>query len=501
MVAGKIIRNIAIVMSLAVTFLSACDRKEERRTSLRVSGTLGETKVTISEETDRVKSCWQTGDVIYGFWNNGSANLSLSYRVSAIDANGKASFTKVSGTEPEADGTPVHMVYTSGGSCSAFDASGKASADISLQDGTFGGLADKIIFCATAQVESKSLHFIFQNKTAIVNVKEVSGIASGEQLRGLQFTAPGIGRAEVSLVDGELTLTPSSDISFVRAEFTGGIAPTTPVWLMTVPVNALKATANTGSAVYSKQVSKQLKAGSCHVVTKLSVNADDSFLDGEFTVDEEGHKVRFAKGNLQATRSGGHVSSFSIAASQYSFLATPDNPMDVSSNGTFDLFSWSTPNSDFGLRSEENADFSGDFLDWGDFVCPGCRTLSSEEFGYVLDNYDNFEGNVGDIHGLFLRPVPYTGEAPLQTDYTTTEFSTMEASGTVFLPGAGYRLGSTVDRESVGNEGKYWTATSDDIYQDDASSLSFPADPYPYTFIEESRRAGNSVRLVVDVSR
>lgn len=493
--------------------VAACDRKDDPEAGLTVTGTLGEsaTRVTIEDGEDKISSHWQSGDVIYGFWKDQNGTVkTLSYTVSGISGSGVATFSLAGGQEPSADGTAVHMVYASGNCCSGFGSDGKATVDLSAQEGTFEGLADEIIFCSTANVSGKALDFKFQSSTAVVNIKQVDGIASEETIKSIQFTASGIGSAEVSLVDGALAVTPSPKLSCVKADFKGGIGASTPIWLMTVPVEnaGLRISVNTGKDVYTKGITKTLGAGRCIVVSKLSVSGGD-VLNGEFTVDSDGNKVRFSRGNLQATRAGGILTGFGFAAHQYDFLASAQSTMDVTKDGTFDLFGWSTDVSCWGLQIHDNDDYSGDFVDWGTATGAGYRTLSAEETEYLMDANGFFMGQVNGISGLFLLPdsfsvpggISISGMNSLTGDdmsnFTTGQFAALEAAGAVFLPAAGYRMGTDIASGSPGEEGKYWTSSSYDSFGDEAESLSFP--DTGNGIIQESRAAGNSVRLVMDV--
>lgn len=534
------VRKLAVMLAIAI--LAACSRDDRPVPRLFVSGTLegSGTKVTISDGEDKVRSEWQTGDLIYGFWTAADGTVKpLSYNVTSVDASGVASFRLVSGTEPSAAGTAVHMVYASGNSCSGFDASGKAKVDISVQDGTFDGLAGRIVFSSTATTDGRTLHFTFRSATAMINIKEIAGIPSGETIQAIQFTAPGIGSAEISLIEGSLAVTPSRELSCIRAELQGGISASTPLWLMAVPLrdSDMTASVTTDLNLYSKPLRKTLEAGTCHVVRKLSVGRG-GFLEGRFTVDGSGKEALFSRGNLQATRKDGRVTSFGFAGHQYDFLADASSQMDVSSDGTFDLFGWSTPVSDFGLLcSGDDYDYSGDFLDWGRFTGPGCRTLSDGEMEYVLSKrsastvHDSgfdyrteqwgfehpdarfFQGIVNGTEGLFLLPDSFSLPAGIEVSginvmydgslytgnpnvFTTAQFDALETAGAVFLPAGSFRSGADVDVSAIAREGKYWTA-GDSGNPGNAVSLYFSDSVEEIS--AEGRHAGNSVRLVLDV--
>lgn len=149
------------------------------------------------------------------------------------------------------------------------------------------------------------------------------------------------------------------------------------------------------------------------------------------------------------------------------------------------------------------------FEDWGKTIGDGWRTLTAEEWLYVLSGRKDAgtkraTGTVNGVHGLILLPdtwrLPENGHftaglnkwegANNYSDYT---WQAMEGAGAVFLPAAGYRCGATVD--SVGVRGSYWSSTPCDEY-----------DAYTMFFHENRanvrgnylRDLGLSVRLVRD---
>ncbi len=68
----------------------------------------------------------------------------------------------------------------------------------------------------------------------------------------------------------------------------------------------------------------------------------------------------------------------------------------------------------------------------------------------------------------------------------------MESAGAVFLPAAGYRIGTSVG--NVGSSGYYWSSTAYDC--DNAWDLFFyGSDAYMYSYFI-LRYLGQSVRLV-----
>ncbi len=93
---------------------------------------------------------------------------------------------------------------------------------------------------------------------------------------------------------------------------------------------------------------------------------------------------------------------------------------------------------------------------------------------------------------MILYPDNYTSHTGAPS-YTSTEWTTMEENGCVFLPAAGYRIGSHV--YDVGDGGYYWSSTA--LGEFSAYSVSFISyDVYPD--FRDLRYSGFSVRLITE---
>ena len=216
---------------------------------------------------------------------------------------------------------------------------------------------------------------------------------------------------------------------------------------------------------------------------------------GSFSVSADKH-VTFSKGNLQYTQS---TNTWSFAKNQWDMIGTDnviggsvtsDPTYGDSKNGTaladkVDLFGWSgsTGSAKFGVStSEDDADYSGSFVDWGENKigsdAPNTwRTLPFEEWDYLLNtraNASSLKGvaQVNGVNGLILLPDNWTCPAGVtfksgfhsshgveaygqyQT-FTAEQWSKLEAAGAVFLPAAGRRYGSEGVRYLQLN-GCYW---------------------------------------------
>lgn len=240
---------------------------------------------------------------------------------------------------------------------------------------------------------------------------------------------------------------------------------------------------------------------------------------GVFSVSAD-KQVTFSKGNLQYTQS---TNTWSFAENQYDYLGEANIAIDADVLADkVDLFGWSTNATNFGVSTSTDwvNDYLGSFVDWGtnkigNDAPNAWRTLSYDEWKYLLNNRPNASSlkgvaQVNGVNGLILLPDSWTcpagvtlksgfhsewgveSYAAYQT-FTAAEWSKIEAAGAVFLPAAGYRLGSNV--VSVLDGGYYWSAT--EYNSNYAYFLDFLSGEAGVSYI--ARRSGLSVRLVKDL--
>lgn len=235
----------------------------------------------------------------------------------------------------------------------------------------------------------------------------------------------------------------------------------------------------------------------------------DGAINGKFSVSAA-KQVYFSKGNLR------------YASNTWSFF---DNQYDYYNNysaDAWDKFGWSTSATTYGMTtSEDNSDYSGDFVDWGATMGTGWFTLSKDEWTYLFNtrsastvggtaNGRYAKAEVNEVMGVILFPDTYTHPdgvtAPTGVNatgntgwygnsYTVADWTKMESAGCVFLPATGGRSGSSVS--NPGWYGYYWSATSSGTIS--AYYVSFiPGSLEPaYSY---NRSNGYSVRLVREVA-
>ena len=235
----------------------------------------------------------------------------------------------------------------------------------------------------------------------------------------------------------------------------------------------------------------------------------DGAINGKFSVSST-KKVYFSKGNLR------------YASSKWSFFDNQYDYYTSYSADAWDHFGWSTSATTYGMStSSNNDDYSGDFVDWGATMGAGWRTLTSDEWAYLLktrsastvngtENGRYAKAKVNDVGGVILFPDTYTHPdgvaAPTgvnATDeygwegnsYTAADWTKMESAGCVFLPAAGCRYGS--EMIGLGSYGYYGSATPDGA--DYAYRVKFNSGSLePANSI--NRCLGCSVRLVQEVA-
>ena len=235
----------------------------------------------------------------------------------------------------------------------------------------------------------------------------------------------------------------------------------------------------------------------------------DGAISGVFSVSDS-KQVYFSKGNLR------------YASSKWSFFDNQYDYYTSHSADAWDKFGWSTSATTYGMStSSSNGDYSGDFVDWGATMGAGWRTLTSDEWAYLLktrsastvngtENGRYAKAKVNDVGGVILFPDTYTHPAGVEaptgvnaTDeygwegnsYTAADWTKMESAGCVFLPAAGCRYGS--EMIGLGSYGYYGSATPDGA--DYAYRVKFNSGSLePANSI--NRCLGCSVRLVQEVA-
>lgn len=276
---------------------------------------------------------------------------------------------------------------------------------------------------------------------------------------------------------------------------------------------------------------------------------------GVFSVSNT-RRVYFSKGNLQyqastntwrfANRQYDFVGGFVGSGNDVEYVGTMDGNSNnrISSTNTqwIDLFGWGTSgwsgsgatyyqpwSSQSGSYPFDDQYPESDWA-WHNAISNGgnavhvWRTLDSWEWYYLINSRHDASqkygtGRVDGVGGLIILPdnwilpegctfVP--GFASTNNDWSHNSYYSsrmggvswdkMEAAGAVFLPAAGYRVGTTTYK--LGEGGFYWPFTSSGDNSDGVSSISFYSNEWtdgePYITIRNYY--GLSVRPVLDIN-
>lgn len=276
----------------------------------------------------------------------------------------------------------------------------------------------------------------------------------------------------------------------------------------------------TKSLQLGKAISAALFVLLLSVMGMKNALAQQGVLNGVFAINSSGDKVRFSKGNLR------YSSTWSFADHQYDCIGTGNTHISQS-NSLIDLFSWGTSGYPHGAvcysprstsMNDENYYAYGNstynlydrtgYADWGHNVINSrrWRTLKIEEWIYIINQRNTQSGlryakaQVNGMNGLILLPDDwstsyYTLNYPDQYGVgyntnviTSSQWSTLENHGAVFLPAAGIRASSDVYQ--LNSTGAYWSSSCVGVMGFSGNSVGCN---------NNDRHTGRSVRLVCDV--
>lgn len=312
------------------------------------------------------------------------------------------------------------------------------------------------------------------------------------------------------------------------------VASGDPIYVAIKPVNPdeISYTATAGAKSYAKLVkyssSKEYIAGSLYPIGLKMAEV----VKGKFTVDEN-KQVYFSPGNLQATTTDkGSAWNWHFAANQWDKVGDAaankyiTGNGTVSTNGTVDLFTWSTAETALGISVKTNNNITNTFVDWGSApavtaaIGTGYRTLTGNEWANLFKRSNSYcYAKVHEVYGVILLPDDWNTDTYNFTIYNPKEsfsatnvkvvsdddwYNTLAPNGVVFLPAAGQRnVASTITINGVDNQLHYWSATPNATNSNAANHLRIMGDGSTDAAVVPSTGAGKqngfSVRLVYDV--
>ena len=287
----------------------------------------------------------------------------------------------------------------------------------------------------------------------------------------------------------------------------------------------------TGDTIVLEDITKDLEVSALYEFY-------DYPLPGVFTVDDNGRKVKFARGNMWCQNQvlhnedeqyqfssdkrmySGHISHFMWCKSLTESLELQYIEYGTTSNDTFFTNAEDnqlSPNPGLIVNGQKGiwrVLSGGDEGEWDYLLNSRATTYGSGELS--TDNHRYAAVKVNDMAGLLIFPDEFSWPTGAGTEpatfnsaesdwngvnYIGTAFETLQSAGCVFLPAAGFRNGDphyqySEDLHDVGSIGYYWSAsttfevTAIGLYFD--SSLVIPDN-------SDFRYHAYSVRLVTDV--
>lgn len=269
-----------------------------------------------------------------------------------------------------------------------------------------------------------------------------------------------------------------------------------------------------------RTITKTLKAGKILNITRSKITPvsltltglevdplPDGALSGAFTVNEDGRKVFFSRGNLYwdgdsfefeenqdahlTARDENHVDHFYWAKEASAARSkTPISQDFTSSDVLFTNATSESPNPDFTVNG----------------VTGRYRTLSSAEWRYLFGNHPHKWVTVN--YNVGMENVCFAGMviAPdgVGFDYSKNSYSRDElaSGGLVFLPAAGNALNNG-NYESVADMGEYWSSTATATADTDRKAYNIRFSYNGYDFFENYSfyshcTTGMSIRLVTE---
>lgn len=228
-------------------------------------------------------------------------------------------------------------------------------------------------------------------------------------------------------------------------------------------------------------------------------------LSGLFSISDS-KQVHFSKGNLNYNP---NTKKWKFANNQYECYGV-DNSNSSTESNLVDAFCWSSTNNEYGTKTGSRDQSTGNFVEWGDNMGKEWRTLSKDEWEYLLNRKKSVASYVfatitirenDSINGLLLIPDEWSNSdieitAGKKLKCTISQWVAIENAGGVFLPAAGFcEAGTTSDFNSVG---AYWTKTTTEMTsKTKIISIGWDSD-LSLTYNSDDPVTAMSVRLVYD---
>lgn len=417
------------------------------------------------DDSGNLKSTWESGDVVY-VYPDASTTTNIGTLTPTSYGSNTATLTGNITSTGLTDGQTLY-----------FSTKDRSTFTLSSQDGTVESL---FYFTATGTISIVGANASISNLTFSRPIAVVK-FALKDKVTG----NPAINATKLTVTTGatSIDVTPSSatDVLYVGIPEISG---------QTVSLTAIVGGIR---YVYEKTGVTFLNNKYYAINVKMTNTAiPEGALSGKFTINAGGGKVSFSQGNLQYQAS---TSTWRFAPNQYDMIGSDNANISDSYTGWIDLLGWGTGNNPTN-SSTNNGDYSI-FTDWGvNAISNGGNTanmwstLTKDEWVYLFANHTKGWSNVNDVYGYVIRPDGVS--TAVAASYTSSEWAVEESAGSVFLPAACSRGGTTFN---PGAWGDYWTSTP--YNSNDAYYLYFhQGGQNPSS--NSGRFGGRSVRLVYE---
>lgn len=447
----------------ALISLASCQKEEainngtDRNASpLFTASISGATRTTIDMTEGKV--AWEATDEITV---TDAASASSIYKIESIDATtGKATF-----------------VYKSG----AILGAGPYTASYGTEPATaqtYSATAGKLYMTAP-ETSNNSFTFTVQCGLMKLNLTK-----TGESVKSITVTGTPTGGSETTYT---LTCDPAQSVASAKDFFIALPAGSyTKIEITNNDGEVCTLNSASGVAVASNHI-KPITFGESKI--KFAPAIPDGALAGKFSVSPT-KQVYFSQGNLTY-----NVSTTTWAFYEHQYDCATGYDSNLISLFTWGYGTWSTsPNGTYYQ--------TGDFTDWGSQIGDGntWRTLTPAEWQYLF-NYGDYTNDVRNgkykwamvngVNGYVIAPDDFSGELANTNIYA--DDAALADNNLVFLPAAGYRVGSNVI--NVGVNGCYWSSTAIDEF--DAFNVYFNSN-FVSPVRDGSRNEGSSVRLITE---
>lgn len=406
-ITGALILTICLGVSCRKELPAQAEGGEPVTVTATISDAPG-TRVTYSEDGDKLKSAWAVGDRIVG-WTEAGARLELEIASADRIVNGTAVFTTVQGSASLPSSGRIYMIYAPG---KHFGEIGAKSLTVDLR-GQAEGVVPALMM-ATGTVIDRQIRLDFENEMSIVMVKNPkfpqadpntlvgSLVLSGENV----YTSVTFG-----MENNALKMTPSAPGSIIKSGTfsigTGGKPASDVTFYFAVPPTTASKEISVSSLVpegYAFYLqNRSFVRNKCYRIVEPSVSkfqyniTTKSYDGGTFTTSPAdrspwGEEVaitivptsqwEFKPGTLKVTIDG---SSTGVALTDNKFTMPQ---ADVTVAGTFRKLQYkltaNTPShGSLILKNTDTGDVisSGTSIDWGTPV----TVVPTADTGYVVD--------------------------------------------------------------------------------------------------------------------